>query len=334
MSKLGTVLVCLLFAACFGGVGAGASWALWRMVYDGQRAQDWVGVRAQVDSYSRGSVTYHYAFNGREYKGDRMGPDPLGGTDNLDSWHADMAARLGEARDSKTPVTVWVNPDNPAESMVDRNVRWKLAVFMLPFALGFGGVGVGALYMLVRTLVKGDAAPASVARPSNRIQGLAATWAFAILWNVIAFPVGLLVIPLAMNEGHWGALFVLLFPLIGVLILWGAIKETLRRIRAFVTRNVTVDTQVSITPAPAPARADGFARGMIDDPRADGGSAVIDAEDTGLPPPPDPSLAEIEKLAGKKLTAEEREQYDRMSPGTRAMVAKVAGWVGKMRQPQ
>ena len=339
MSKLGAVLACLLFAACFGGVGAGASWALWKMIDDAHRAQRWVQVPAQVESFDRGSVAYRFVLNGREYHGDRLGPDPLGGTDNLDSWHQDMASRLRDARDSKSPVPVWVNPENPAESMVDRDIRWKLAVFMLPFALGFGGVGVGALFVLVRTLARRDepaAAAMPVRRPSGAVTGLAARWAFVIMWNVIAFPIGILVLPEALDKGHWIALLVLFFPLIGVLILWGTIMDTLRAVRGLFARASQSDAQdmTIAQPMPASPRTDGFARGMIDDPRSDGGSAVIDAADTGLPPAPDAALAAIEEVAGKPLSAQEREQFDRMGPGSRAMVAKIAKWVGKTRQPQ
>ncbi len=165
-AKLGAALLCLVFAVPFGGIGAGASWVLGRMIYDGQRAEDWVRVKATVDSYDRGagSVTYRYMFDGVEHRGDRLGANPIGGTDDIDGWHDGMATLITAAQDGSKPLTVWVNPDNPSESMVDRTVRWKLGAFIVPFAFGFGGVGLVALWIFLRTLVRPAAA---VARPAN-----------------------------------------------------------------------------------------------------------------------------------------------------------------------
>lgn len=36
----------------------GAAYVIGRMVYDGQRAEQWVRVRATVDSYGHGTVAY------------------------------------------------------------------------------------------------------------------------------------------------------------------------------------------------------------------------------------------------------------------------------------
>jgi hypothetical protein len=137
----------------FGAGGAGPSWAIDKTIHDGMRAMDWVLVKATVDAFNRGQVSYRYTFQGREYKGDRMGSAILGGRDNLDSWHSDMASLLSAAQKEGKPISVFVNPDNPAESMIDRTIRWKLVLVFLPFALGFGGVGVGALWFLGKALV-------------------------------------------------------------------------------------------------------------------------------------------------------------------------------------
>ncbi|MBC8022733.1 MAG: DUF3592 domain-containing protein [Burkholderiales bacterium] len=248
-AKLGAALLCLVFAIPFGGIGAGASWVLGRMIYDGQRAEDWVRVKATVDSYdrSRGSVSYRYTFDGVEHRGDRLGANPIGGTDDVDAWHDGIAALMAAAQDGSKPLTVWVNPDSPSESMVDRTIRWKLAAFIVPFAFGFGGVGVAALWIFLRTLV----------RPAAEVEA----------------------------EIH-------------------------------------------------PANDGVFARGMLDDAPASraGGAAAIDTFDTGIPPPRDPTVNEIEKLAGKRLDARQREALAKLSPQNRAMVTKVAGWLGKIKQ--
>jgi len=337
MGRLGAALVCLVFAIPFGGIGFGASWVVWRMYEDSRRAEQWVRVKADLDSFSHGKVAYHYKFNGTEYRGDRLGANAIGGRDNIGTWQDDMFNMLAEAKTAKKPIMVWVNPDNPAESMFDRQMRWSLAFFAIPFALGFGGVGVGALFMFFRTLVApADASGQPVPMKSTRGGGVLAAWIVAFFWNVISFPVVLLVLPdlLAQHEYIW--LLLLVFPLIGVLLLWGAITTTFKAIAGLFNREPKLPTLI-VPKAQAPVNDGVFARGMLDDPRAaasGASTASIDTGDDGLPPAPDPAVAQFEKLSGKSLTAAEREQLDKMSPAARAMVGKLAGWLGKVKEAQ
>src|SRR4051812_19439344 len=154
--KLGTVLFCLVFAIPFGGVGAGAAYAIYGTIRDGMAAREWVRVKAEVLSHGNGSALYRYTMDGKSYTGDRLGSNVIGGTDNVDSWHEDVDAMLSEAQSSGKPITVFVDPDDPSRSMVDNTIRWKLLMFFVPFALGFGGVGVGALFMMFKALSGGS----------------------------------------------------------------------------------------------------------------------------------------------------------------------------------
>jgi len=126
---------------------------------------------------------------------------------------------------------VFVNPDKPAQSVVDPSIPWKMVLFMTPFAFGFGGVGLGALYMFVK-LLRGereeDKQPTLAAGPGA---GALALWVFAFFWNVISFPIALIAVPELVNSGEWLGLLVLLFPLVGLFILWAAIKSTWTAIR-------------------------------------------------------------------------------------------------------
>src|SRR5207244_4256705 len=136
----------------------------------------------------------------------------------------------------RKPIMVHVNPDNPAESVLDRDIRWALVLLFVPFALGFGGVGVGALWFLVRTVrgspptarAKGAVRSSATARASSDPRsGLLMMWIFAFFWNVITLPIAILVVrDVVMGSGEWGTLLVLLFPLVGILVLWGAIAST------------------------------------------------------------------------------------------------------------
>jgi hypothetical protein len=178
------------------------------------------------------------------------------------------------------------------------------------------------------------------ARPQARVRsgsGLGMIWVFTFFWNVISIPIAVLTVPDAIQNGEWVVLLVLLFPLIGLLMLWGAIGQTIHVIRNAFRRRFTPQPMPAAQPvAAAPAMPDGFARGMIDDPRpaghGEGATGMIDTSDDGMPPPPDPSLAVLEKLSGRKLSAEQREQLEKMDPRARSVVTKMAGWLGKIKQ--
>ena len=165
--NLQLALVCLLLAVVFGGVGVVTSWILATSIYDGVRAKDWVRVKATVVSHSPGNVGYAYTFAGRNYTGDRMGPSVMS---NSEDEAQDLNAKLAAAHSERKPVTVFVNPDNPSESMADREIHWGSMLFLVPFAFGFGGVGLGALWALTRVL-QGKKAKAKPASPQAEARG-------------------------------------------------------------------------------------------------------------------------------------------------------------------
>ena len=342
--KLGVVAFCLLFAVLFGGVGVGASWTIGKTVHDGMRAKDWVLVKAKVDAFDRGQVSYRYTFQGREYKGDRLGSEILGGTDNIDSWHEEMADMISTAQREGRPITVFVNPDNPSESMVDRAIRWNLMLFMVPFALGFGGVGVGALWFLVHTLRGEPAEPQAKARArvSTGGGGALGLWVFAFFWNAISVPIALLVLPEVIRNEEWIGLLVLLFPLFGVLMIWGAISQT---IAVFRRRGMPAEPP---PPEPAASVAHGtstlFARGMIADDPAPAAvvatsapassvrsfDAVLEADDPPAAPlaasPAAEGIESLIKLFDKnaKLTPSQRAAFAKLPPEQQQTLAKLA----------
>ena len=266
-AKLGVLVFCLLFAIPFGGVGVGASWMIYRMVHDSYAARDWVKVRATVDSPKE----YRYSFQGRDYFSRRLGLEPLGGSDNIDDWHDVMHDLMTTAMNEKKPITVFVNPENPAEAVIDRDIRWKLVLFLSPFALAFGGVGVGALVVAARTLFTSKMPLQDVNRekvshkptPTKASSGVAGLWVFAFFWNALSFPIGFLVVPEAIQNGEWIVLLVLLFPLIGLLILWSAIASTFGWLRRG-DASITVKTARPRVGAPLEGSV-GFARGVRQD---------------------------------------------------------------------
>jgi hypothetical protein len=243
--KLGAAFLCLVFAIPFGGVGVYASWAIGSTLTEAWRARDWVKVRATVGEATlhsggdtfRAEGTYRYTFEGREYTGNRLGLSKLGGADNIDDWHQEVSDRLRQARESRKPVSVWVNPDNPTDAVYDREIRWSEVLFLTPFALAFGGVGVGALIAMV-VVLRGKA-PAKAGRSESEegnVVSLASKddagktagflWVFAFFWNAMSWPIAFLAVPEIVAEGEWAGLLVLLFPLVGLGLLWGAVAAS------------------------------------------------------------------------------------------------------------
>jgi hypothetical protein len=231
-AKLGVAAICLMTMLVFGGTGVFASWAIGTMLYDAARAREWTEVPAEVEGGG-----YRYRFAGREYRSERLGLMRVGAEDNIDTWHGDMRDRLASAAKEQRPITVYVNPEDPSQAVIDRDIRWKLVLFLTPFALAFGGVGVGALYVMQRVLrgTPEEEAPPQ-ARPARVVSSdmrtaVVGTWLFAFFWNALAMPVAFLFVPDALRQGEWLALVVLIFPLVGVMLLWWAIGSTISYVK-------------------------------------------------------------------------------------------------------
>lgn len=235
-SRFSAGIAALVFLLIFGGVGALAFWAIGTSIHDGLRAREWVRVKASVERVDTGQVTYSYEWEGKRRYGDRAGTFVLGGNSDVDDFDDRMEALLDDATTNKKPITVWVNPGNPAESMIDNTIRWKLLLLFLPFGVGFGGAGLAAFWIIGK-----EALPRPATRPPGAPRGSFAgvpllkpkarealfQWAVTCVWNAVSFPIALIGIPKAWGEGNWLAIIVIaIFPLIGALILWGAICST------------------------------------------------------------------------------------------------------------
>ena len=231
--KLGTAFFCLMFVLTFGAVGAGAMWVIGGTIYDGNRANDWVRVKADLQTYGNGTISYTYKFGEKTYVGDRLGSSVIGGTDNMDSWHEDVDAYLSEAKTGGKPIHIWVNPDNPKESMLDRSIRWKFLMFASVFGLAFGGVGLGAFIAMIVTLLP-EGVKKRAPKLRKDVKDVGALWGFTFFWSVISFPVAILFIPQIVEDGEWLGLIVLLFPLVGVLLIWGCLAATWKIIKDMI----------------------------------------------------------------------------------------------------
>lgn len=236
--RLGAAVAALVFLFAFGGIGFGAFYVIGATIRDGMRAQDWVRTRAQIQQVDQGSITYNYEWQGKRYFGDRAGAFVLGGSSDVDDWDERMERAIVLAQQEEKPFTVLVNPENPAESMVNNEIRWKLLLIALPFGIGFGGAGLAAFFLIGRGAFPprngrrraGSYAGVPLLKPKTR-EALG-QWAVAVVWNGVAFPIALIALPELWAKREWfPVILVSLFPLVGTLILWGALASTVNAFR-------------------------------------------------------------------------------------------------------
>ena len=88
------------------------------------------------------TAEYAYQYGGKQYTGRRVS---LYGSDNVGSFQQDVYRQLSEYRKSGRPFRCYVDPQQPDESILFRDLRWEMIGFQSIFALVFGGVGFGLL---------------------------------------------------------------------------------------------------------------------------------------------------------------------------------------------
>lgn len=88
-------------------------------------------------------VKYHYYVGEQSYDGTRFGLHQ-----SLDDGDAQRHAAAHLYR--KQEVTVWVNPKNPAEAVLDRNLHWGVMLVAIP-AAAIAGVGLLILFIGAKT---------------------------------------------------------------------------------------------------------------------------------------------------------------------------------------
>ncbi|HEY8358371.1 MAG TPA: DUF3592 domain-containing protein, partial [Ramlibacter sp.] len=172
------------------------------------------------------SARYRYEFGGVAYESQRIGIGKSAG-DSVGGWQRRWYNILSEARAGNQPVTVWVDPRRPHRAVLDREVRWSMVVFHLPFALLFTAIGGAALYAFLYLLVTPmrvlEARKESKARKveDGRVQG-AGLWVVAVFWCGLAWPCAGLV---WMEPTPWlPRIIVSFFAGVGAWLLWHAAR--------------------------------------------------------------------------------------------------------------
>ncbi len=270
-----------LFALPFFGVGVVMLYSVGTMLFDASRVSAWIPTQATLlaagyethrgddsDTYEA-YASYRYRFNMQVYTGDRVALS--GGGDNIGDHQQLLGRRLSESLSRNEPITVYVNPDDPGQSIVDRTLRWGLVGFKSIFVFVFGGVGLGLLIAAWRTPAEKDRTePRFVDAPwlmnddwqsgeilSGSKAAMWGAWIFAGFWNAVSAPLPFLLYDEVTNRQNYVALVGLLFPIVGMGLLYWAIRRTLEW-RRFGRTPVVLD--------PFPGSIGGHVGGSIDLP--------------------------------------------------------------------
>jgi len=253
----------VVFGLVFFLVGAGfLVMSVIPTLHDGWQMQSWFSVQGRMLSAdlrvnrSDDSTTYQavgryaYEVGGRHFENDRVAINS--GSDNIGDFQQRLASKLRHHQHNHYPITVWYNPSNPADSVINRDIRWGLLVFKLVFVIVFGGVGLGVIVFSLKGKKVVDS-PEAQAKPwlanpdwqdgvirSGAKTGMVAIWGFATVWNLISFPIAIMAVPEILSDKEYIGLFVLLFPVVGLGLIAWAIKLTLEWKR-FGTTPLTMD---------------------------------------------------------------------------------------------
>ncbi|MCP4642029.1 MAG: DUF3592 domain-containing protein [bacterium] len=236
----------VLFGLPFAGVGVFMACltvsTLW--TWSAMRSWDEVPAHVQhtnlnVDSGDDGSTyncvaSYTYEYQGRAYTGTRVAISRS--SDNIGSFHQNAHRELSHHRDSGQPFRCYVDPDDPSQAVLYRDLRWEMLLLYSVFVVTFGGFGFGAMGAAVyggrKVREAGQLQKRHVDEPwrwkpewatgeirSSTRATLFASIVFTIFWNAIAFPIGTIIVREAVFEGGDNrALLVLIFPAIGLLM--------------------------------------------------------------------------------------------------------------------
>lgn len=245
-----------LFSIPFAGVGVGMAIAtIWTLVvYFDQQSWDTAEATiksAKLESHSGDdsttysvNATYDYVYKGKAYK-DATKVSQYSGSDNISTFHQDLNKRIQKHLASKEPYTCFVNPDDPNDVVLNRDLRPLKLVFFGIFVVVFGGAGFGIMFWGIKSIFGSkkinklqNAFPGQpwfqkevwregIIKSSSK-GGLIFSIIFATFWNAIAIPVPIIILTKEVEKGQPMIYLVLLFPLVGVLLVLWAIYAIIK----------------------------------------------------------------------------------------------------------
>ncbi len=153
----GALFLVLMFGPRVVGVIRSRSWVATPCMIISSSVEHSQNSTGRSGSTYRVAIRYRYQVDGREYVGDRY------------NWWMHnssgySATRAVAALSAEADATCFVNPANPAESVLDRDVGGEAAFILLPLA--FIAIGIGFIYGGIR----------SYFRMMDEAEGLAWEW--------------------------------------------------------------------------------------------------------------------------------------------------------------
>ena len=253
MSFLGKIPF-LLFGLLFAGVGSFIFYETgWLTLNDWQHMQSWQSGEAQLLSVkgheNDTEAAYSYQVDQILYENDRVYVASF--KDNIGSYHSDLQQFLKEKLRRGESVTIWFNPQRPSESVIDRKMRWGMMTLVIVFCSVFIVVGLLVVFAAFKSgetkrtrgssRVKGFPVQSSLnwqgrkGWESAHIKSSAKStmgfyWGFAVFWNAVSSPL-LFILPEEVAGGNYPALLGLLFPVVGLWLLYKAIRITREYLR-------------------------------------------------------------------------------------------------------
>jgi hypothetical protein len=142
----------------------------------------------------------------------------------VDSFPQNAADELGRYSGTDRLFRCYVNPANPAEAVLYRDPRPAMLAFIAVFAVLFGAVGGGIVLGAVWPSASGRGREEwrrgrITCSSKNEAFGISI---FALLWNALTAPIVLLIggqLYQQLLAGKLSVLFLLIFPLLGVVLL-------------------------------------------------------------------------------------------------------------------
>jgi hypothetical protein len=257
LSPSGARLVFGLLALLFVAVGVVAASMSWHAAAEADAMRSWVEVpatisRAELETSIRHDRGYHgrdlprtrarttylltaqyeYKFDGQRFTGDRVsvhgnrhsnGP----GITFLVNSHRELKRHL----DLRQPFRCFVNPQKPSESVLYRDIRWKMAAGYTLFATLFGSIGFGILTSVLASTwkwLRRGAANVHVDVSSSGVATL--VLAVLVIWWAIALYPLVARLPELLASGGLFAWTTLVFPLVGIALLLAFAYQVIRRL--------------------------------------------------------------------------------------------------------
>lgn len=244
----------VLFAIPFASVGIFMGYEVIRTLVEHQAMQRWVQApavitRADLQVHHDEGATYkaiaeyQYEFAGQKRQGSRVGLST--GSDNVGDFHQRVHAELKAHQTNGQPFRCFVNPAQPDQSILYRDLRWEMIAFYDIFVLTFGGFGLGVLVgCIIVWLKERRRAALAVEYPdqpwlwqddwaTNEIEATSKHWfvataTCALFWNLVTVPLWWLLLP-QLARGNYSALWAMLLPAIGLILIIVSIRMLLRR---------------------------------------------------------------------------------------------------------